>query len=87
MGYIRYIQFQEKYFRFGSVHYTGAVYVNGRHVGSHSGGHLPFSFNLSAVLNFSQEHIFKLMNSIVYLFSILVRVIYKNNITTFFQKN
>lgn len=40
--------------RFGSVHYTCIVYINGKPVLSHSGGHIAFQGNISEALSFSQ---------------------------------
>ena len=34
------------YVRFGSVHHHAKVWVNGDYVGEHSGGHLPFEFEV-----------------------------------------
>ena len=35
---------------FGAVDYQARVWVNGVHVGSHEGGHVPFRFDITAVL-------------------------------------
>lgn len=42
--------------RFGSVHYSAIVYVNGQPVVSHSGGHLPFEADVSDVVSFSEKN-------------------------------
>ena len=34
------------YVRFGSVHHHAKVWVNGDYAGEHSGGHLPFEFEV-----------------------------------------
>lgn len=36
---------------FGAVDYHAKVWVNGHYVGEHEGGHTPFSFDITAVLN------------------------------------
>ena len=43
--------------RFGSVHYTAMVYLNGEFVTEHSGGHLPFQAEVSGVLKFSAQNL------------------------------
>jgi beta-glucuronidase len=43
-------------YRFGSVHYTAAVYVNGQNAGNHSGGHISFEMDITSLLNFSAEN-------------------------------
>ena len=43
--------------RFGSVHYTAMVYLNGEFVTEHSGGHLPFEAEVSGVLNYSGRNL------------------------------
>ena len=42
--------------RFGSVHYTAQVWINGNSVGGHSGGHLPFEMEIGSFLNFDHEN-------------------------------
>lgn len=42
--------------RFGSAHYTAVVWLNGQPVGNHSGGHLPFEFDVSKELIYGQEN-------------------------------
>ena len=41
--------------RFGSVHYTAMVYLNGQFVTGHSGGHLPFEADVTDVLKYSEK--------------------------------
>jgi beta-glucuronidase len=36
--------------RFGSVNYLAEVWLNGTHLGRHEGGHLPFEFDISALV-------------------------------------
>ena len=43
--------------RFGSVHYTAMVWLNGEFVTEHSGGHLPFQAEVSGVLKFSAQNL------------------------------
>ena len=42
--------------RFGSAHYTAQVWLNGQEVGLHSGGHLPFEWDISSHLHYSREN-------------------------------
>jgi len=49
-------QAQRTVLRFGSVHYTAMVWVNGHHVVTHHGGHLPFEAEVGHVLDFSLEN-------------------------------
>src|SRR5918994_341722 len=37
--------------RFGSVNYLADVWLNGGHLGSHEGGHLPFEFEVTSVVS------------------------------------
>ena len=43
--------------RFGSVNYLASVWVNGQPVGSHEGGHLPFEFDISALVRPQQNRL------------------------------
>ncbi len=36
--------------RFGSVNYLATVWLNGMHLGIHEGGHLPFEFDITAIV-------------------------------------
>lgn len=42
---------------FGAVDYTCEVYINGIHVGGHSGGYLPFSFDITDVVGSGENHL------------------------------
>ncbi|CAG2058281.1 unnamed protein product [Timema podura] len=44
------------YLRFGSIHYTAIVYVNGRLVTEHYGGHLPFQGEVTNLLNYGASN-------------------------------
>ena len=45
---------------FGAVDYEAWVYVNGKMVGSHEGGHTPFCFNITPYLNENAEQVLTL---------------------------
>ncbi|HJT25356.1 MAG TPA: glycoside hydrolase family 2 TIM barrel-domain containing protein, partial [bacterium] len=40
----------KSFIRFGSVNYHATVWINGRKLGTHEGGHLPFDFEITQVL-------------------------------------
>ncbi|KAL6729048.1 hypothetical protein Aduo_000140 [Ancylostoma duodenale] len=42
--------------RFGSVNYYAKVYFNGKEVGSHVGGHLPFEFDVTRLVLIGREN-------------------------------
>lgn len=42
---------QKIYVRIGSANYASKVYLNGKPVGAHEGGNLPFAFDISAFIN------------------------------------
>lgn len=46
------------FLRVGSANYLGTVYVNGVKAGSHEGGHLPFAFDISPLLQWDAENVF-----------------------------
>src|SRR5512138_3142985 len=43
-------QSQRSFLRFGSVNYLAEVWLNGVRLGRHEGGHLPFEFEVSGLL-------------------------------------
>jgi beta-glucuronidase len=44
-------QGQQILIRFGSANYAAKVWINGKYIGKHEGGHLPFSFDITSVVN------------------------------------
>ncbi|MFV5689323.1 beta-glucuronidase [Flavobacterium sp. ZT3R25] len=44
---------QKIYIRIGSANYASKVYLNGKPVGAHEGGNLPFAFDISALINWN----------------------------------
>lgn len=50
-------QGQRVFLRVGSANYYGTVYVNGREVGSHEGGHLPFAFEITDMIAWGHEQV------------------------------
>jgi beta-glucuronidase len=50
-------QGQRVFVRVGSANYFGTVYVNGVKVGSHEGGHLPFTFEITSHVTWDAENI------------------------------
>ena len=44
---------QKIYIRIGSANYASKVYLNGKAVGAHEGGNLPFAFDISAHVNWN----------------------------------
>ena len=47
---------QHVFLRVGSASYQAKVYINGREVGSHSGGHLPFSFEINDYVRWGEDN-------------------------------
>ncbi len=50
-------QGQRVFIRVGSACYFGTVYVNGIKVGSHEGGHLPFVFEITGLIQWDAENV------------------------------
>lgn len=50
-------QGQRVFLRVGSANYFGTVYVNGKKVGSHEGGHLPFAFDITDQIKWNEENV------------------------------
>src|SRR5947209_2640302 len=50
-------QGQRVFIRVGSANYYGTVYVNGVQVGSHEGGHLPFAFEITHLVEWDAENV------------------------------
>lgn len=48
---------QTIYLRFGSINYEAIVYLNGKNIFNHTGGHLPFGGDISRYLNYTQSNI------------------------------
>lgn len=48
---------QKIYLRVGSANYAAKVWVNGKPVGTHQGGHLPFAFDISSVISYNTENL------------------------------
>lgn len=47
---------QSLHLRFGAATHRADIYVNGQYVGSHEGGFLPFSIDISKVVNYQQKN-------------------------------
>ena len=48
---------QRIFIRAGSANYSGTVYINGIRAGAHEGGHLPFAFDISALVRWDQPNV------------------------------
>jgi len=48
---------QQVNIRFGSINYLADVWLNGEKVGQHEGGHLPFEFNVTSLVKYSNNHL------------------------------
>lgn len=48
---------QRIFVRFGSVNYAAKVWLNGRQLGQHEGGHLPFAFEVTDALRWGEENV------------------------------
>ena len=51
-------QGQRVFIRVGSAPYFANVFVNGTKVGSHEGGHLPFAFEITELIQWDAENVF-----------------------------
>ena len=47
---------QKIFVRIGSANYASKVYLNGKSVGVHEGGNLPFVFDISSLVNWDQAN-------------------------------
>jgi len=47
---------QKIYIRFGSANYAAKVWLNGKLLGAHEGGHLPFTFDISDIVNWDASN-------------------------------
>jgi beta-glucuronidase len=47
---------QQIYIRFGSANYAAKVWINGKQIGKHEGGHLPFAFDISNYINWNASN-------------------------------
>lgn len=48
---------QRIHLRFGSVNYTAKVWLNGKPLGGHVGGHLPFAFDITDAVSLDGENV------------------------------
>jgi len=48
---------QRIFIRVGSVNYWAALWVNGRKAGEHTGGHLPFVFDITGLVKFDAQNL------------------------------
>lgn len=48
---------QRIHLRFGSVNYTAKVWLNGKQVGGHVGGHLPFALDVTDAVNLEGDNV------------------------------
>ncbi|XP_068085631.1 beta-glucuronidase isoform X2 [Anabrus simplex] len=48
---------QRIFLRFGSVHYVAKVWVNGKEAGQHVGGHLPFVFDVTNLVDYKTHNL------------------------------
>ncbi|MBW8860270.1 MAG: beta galactosidase jelly roll domain-containing protein, partial [Caulobacter sp.] len=48
---------QRIHLRFGSVNYTAKVWLNGRLLGDHVGGHLPFAFDITDAVSLDGDNV------------------------------
>ena len=47
---------QKIFIRFGSANYAAKIWINGKPLGKHEGGHLPFSFEISDFINWDTSN-------------------------------
>ena len=47
---------QKIFIRFGSANYAAKIWINGKALGKHEGGHLPFSFDISDYINWDNDN-------------------------------
>jgi len=52
---------QAIFLRVGSANYAAKVWINGRYVGEHQGGHLPFAFEINDYVNLDKPNVVAIM--------------------------